>query len=149
MNLTIRQNINITVNNSEKQFLFVKRKLGGKVISQFYQNDSLVLESSLYTIFLRQTIDITYQNLPHFVSFQRTRGWYYSLLFEETILSLKVKYFRRPTFRLLKDGVEIATLENPKLIAIESRYYEMNTSTEDETINLYLMILFLAQLRGF
>jgi hypothetical protein len=147
--LTIRQTKNITVYKGHNQFLFVKRKIGMKVLSQFYRNEELIFESSLFTIFLKQIVDIKYQNLSHPVSLERNRGWYYSLLYDDTVLDIKVKYFRRPAFKLFENGSEIGSIGNPKFLAIESRYYEMNTGTDDETINLYFLILFLAQLRGF
>ena len=149
MILTIRQAKNITVNNGDSQFLFVKRKLGVKVLSQFYRNEELIFESSLHTVFLKQIVEIKFQNLPHSILLERANGWYYSLFYNETVLSIRVKYFRRPAFRLLENDKENGTIGNPKLVSIESRYYEMNIDTDDETTNLYFLILFLAQLRGF
>lgn len=149
MILTIRQAKNITVNNGDSQFLFVKRTFGVKVLSEFYRNEELTFESTLFTIFLKQKVEIQFQNLPHSVLLERTKGWYYSLLYNDTVLSIKVKYFRRPAFRLFENGKEIGTIGNPKLVAVESRYYEMKTDADDETTNLYFLILFLAQLRGF
>lgn len=149
MILTIRQAKNIAVNNGDGQFLFVKRRLSIKVMSQFFKNDELIFESSLFTIFLKQMVGIKYQNLPHLISLERSKGWYYDLIYNDTILSLKVKYFRRPAFRLFENGKEVGSIGNPKSIAIECRYYEMNTETDDEITNLYFLILFLAQLRGF
>ena len=149
MLLSIRQVKNITINQGESQFVFVKRKFGFKVISQFYKNGELIFESSLYTIFLRQIVEILYQDLPNSIVLKRVGGWYYSLFYNESVLSIKVTYFRRPVFKLFKDGKEIGSIGNPKLVSIESRYYEMNTDIEDESINLYFLILFVSQLRGF
>lgn len=149
MTLAIRQATDITVIKGGDQFLFVKRKLGMKVISQFYKNEELIFESSLHTFFLKQIVDIRFQNLSHVISLERTRGWYYSLLYDATTLSLKVRYFKRPAFRLFKNDIEVGSIGNPKLIAVESRYYHMNLDTEDETTELYFLILFRSQLRAF
>lgn len=148
MILTIRQATNITVNKGDTQYLFVKRKHGFKVLSQFYKNKELVFESSLYTIFLKQKVEIKFQNLPHFISFEREKGWYYSLHYDDTILSIKVKYFKRPAFRLFQNDVQVGIIGNPKLVVFESRYYQMETTTNDEPTNLYFLILFLSQLRA-
>ena len=76
MTLTFKQAKHITVNRDGVLFLLVKRKLGLKVISQFYKNEELIFESSLFTIFLKQIVDIKFQNLPHPVVLERSKGWY-------------------------------------------------------------------------
>ncbi len=149
MLLSITQVDNIVVKNGEREFAFIKRKFGLKIISEFYQNKDLIFESSLYTIFLKQIVDIRFQNLQHNVSIERTGGWLYSLTYEQTVLSFKIRYFKRPAFILYKDGKQIGTIGNPKLVSLESRFYIMKTDTDDEITNLYFLILFLAQLRTF
>jgi len=124
MILTIRQAKNIIVNKGEEEFLFVKRKMGIKVISEFYKDNQLIVKSSLYTLFLKQNVVIEFQDLNDFVLLERSK-WWYSLLYNNTNLSIKVRYFKRLAFMIFKNGEQIGTIGNPKLITFEGRYYEL------------------------
>lgn len=149
MNLLINQAININVFQKEDLFLHVKRDLGIKVISQFFRNGDLICQSSLITYFLKQHVEIEYQNLPDNIHLFRQRGWYYSLMCENVEYSLKIKPFRRPAFRLYANGQVIGTIGGTNSLTLEGRNYEMRTDSEDENINVILLILFLFQLRAF
>lgn len=145
----ISQAANINVSLDGKEFLMVKRKFGFRVVSRFFRDGKLVFESSLLSIAWVNLVRIRYQDLPHVVVFEKTSGRLYSLFYNDVELSMAIKYFKRPAFRLYKDGIEVATIGNPKFITVDGRYYEMRTEEPDETVHLYLLILFLSQLPAF
>ena len=117
--------------------------------SKFYQKDKLIFESSLYSIFLKQILNVQFQSLPDSVILEGKKGWYYELYYDDVVLSMNVKLFHRPAYRLLMNGEDVGSIGNPHIIAVEHRYYEMNSDIDDEKIDLYFLLLFLTQLRGF
>lgn len=149
MNLQINQVININVHSNEQEFLFVKRDLGFKVRSKYYQNNNLICESTLITYFLKQNVEIEYQNMSNQILLYRNNGWCYSLFSNNIEYALKIKIFKKPSFRLFANGQQIGTIGNPNNITLEGRNYEMKTDTNDEEVNLNLLILFISQLRAF
>lgn len=145
----IEQAKNIIIKKEESPFLWVKRKYGFNVISQFFKGDKMLLETSLITYFLRQNVEVRFQDLPDKIALVQSRYFGYSLLVNNLELDMKIKYFRRPAFRLYQNGDEVGWIGNPKLVTLDGRYYKMQTEVQNDATDLYFLLLFVAQLRGF
>lgn len=146
---TISQVDDIVVKKGTEEFLTVKRRFGFKVNSRFCQGATLIFEADLLTFPLYKKIRINYQALPNAIELHKVNAWTYALFCNPDSYSFKVRYFKRPAFILLKNGVEVATLGGKQLITAGGRFYTMESTLTSGNENLLLLILFLSQLNPF
>ncbi|NTS41088.1 hypothetical protein HRG84_09215 [Flavisolibacter sp. BT320] len=146
---TIEQVDDIIVKKDSSPFLKVKRKFGWGITSKFFRQEKLILESYLITPFLFQKVKINYQDLPNPIELRKNSKLYYALHCNDEVFSLKLRYFRKPSFILYKKDSEVAHISGLRLVTFGGRAYKMETSINDDEENTLLLILFLSQLRGF
>jgi hypothetical protein len=146
---TIEQVDDIIVKKDGAEFLTVERKFGWGVTSKFYQKDKLILQSYLIIPFLFQRVTIKYQDLPQQVELHKESQLYYAIYYDDNVLSIDLKYFRKPPFILNKNGFEVANISGLRLVTFGGRAYKMETTIDNDEENTLLLILFLSQLRSF
>ena len=146
---TLNQIDNIVVKNGTEEFLTVKRRMGFRVKSSFFQQSKLIFETDLLTFPLYKKVRIKHQDLPCTIAMHKDNSWTYSLSCNSDSYSFKVRYFKRPAFVLLKNGVEVATIGGKRLVNFGGRFFTMESSLESKEENRLLLILFLSQLNPF
>ena len=146
---TLSQIDNIVVKKGTEEFLTVKRKFGFRITSRFYQESNLIFETDLLTFPLYKKVRIKHQDLPCAIGMHKEGAWMYSLSCNSDSYCFKVRYFKRPAFVLLKNGVEVAIIGGKRLVNFGGRFFTMESSLESEEENTLLLILFLSQLNPF
>jgi len=123
--------------------------MGFRVKSFFYQESKLIFEADLLTFPLYKKVSIKHQDFPCAIEMHKENSWTYSLSCNSNSYSFKVRYFKRPAFVLLKNGVEVATIGGKSLISFGCRFYTMESALESKEENTLLLMLFLSQLNPF
>jgi hypothetical protein len=140
---------NIVVKDEDKIFLIVKRKFGIGIRSAFFRKDQLVFDSFMFP-FIKPFVTIKYQNLFSQVLMCRERGLFYSILYDDVCLSMKLKVFKNPDYFFFKNGVQCGYMSCVNDTHGRNRLYKIETDIEDqEDINLLFMILLFSQIRLF
>ncbi|HUC80776.1 MAG TPA: hypothetical protein VMR70_07660 [Flavisolibacter sp.] len=146
---TISQIDNIVVKKGTEVFLTVKRKFSFRVKSFFYQESKLIFEADMLTLSLYKKVRVRHQDFPFAIEMHKANLWTYSLFCNSDTYSFKVRYFKRPAFVLLKNGIEVATIGGKSLISFGGRFYTMESNLESKEENTLLLIMFLSQLNPF
>lgn len=145
MRFTVSQRDEILVHNKEDLFFratvrnFIKYRL------RFYIKDEFVLETSSFAFALYKKVWIKEQNLPFVIEQVRQKGcWGFTVEFDNHLIYIKQTPFRNTFYKLYLDGEPIGEVKNANGITI-GRHYVVETNTEDELLNLYLLISFVIQ----
>ncbi len=145
MTFKISQEEDVRVYYRGKLFLKADVKNGIKYKLQLFKGDSLILETSSFAFILFKKVWIKEQNLPYYIESAKQKGlWGFELIFDKHSIFTKQRPLKKHVFRLYLDNELIGEIQNDKGITV-GRHYIMKTTTEDEIMNLYLIIAFVIQ----
>ena len=141
MDYIILQENFIRVLKNDAEYLFVKWKGYFSVTSEFYLGGELVLKSKIW----RNSIEILFQKLPHYISVigQRFR---FELDYAGHSCQLKNNLFKRPMVVLSLDGIQTGSVSKTRFFSFGSAEYILSSDIEDETANLYFVLLFIMKI---
>ncbi|HEY9705607.1 MAG TPA: hypothetical protein V6C58_24425 [Allocoleopsis sp.] len=145
MTFKISQEEEVRVYHRENLFLRADVKNGINYKLQFFKGDSLILETSSFAFILFKKVWIKEQSLPYYIESARQKGhWGFELTFDKHSIYTKQRPLKKPAYRLYLDNELIGEILNDKGITV-GRHYIVKTTTEDEVMNLYLIIAFVVQ----
>ena len=145
MTFTVAQKDEITVYHNESLFFKAIVKNGIKFNLQFFKDDNLILETNSLTIIFFKKVWIKEQKLPYDIEFAKQKGlWGFVVAFRNHLIYSKLRPLQNPAYRFYLDEQLIAEVHNGKGITT-GRHYIVSTTTEDEILNLYLLIAFVIQ----
>ena len=111
-----------------------------------FKESNLIVESTFFGFLLFKWVKLKQQNLPFVIHQIKQKGLFgFYLNYNEHEIYISQKPFRSPSYMLYLDKVLIAQIYDAKGIHV-TRKYTMKTNTDDENINLYLLLLFILQL---
>ena len=146
MQFEIYQGEKITVSSSTLHLEGQIQK-GSRYHVKLLKNNDLLIEWNLATIFFSNSINIRYQNLPQEITEASRRGLFKFVVwfgFNEMVVQLRP--FRKAYYYIFLGGQKVANVYFSKKITLGYRQYTMETVSEDETININIIVAFLLRL---
>jgi hypothetical protein len=146
MRFEIYQGEKITVTSSNLNLEGQLQK-GLKYHVKLFKNDVLLIEWNLATILLSNSVNIRYQTLPIEITEVSHRGLFkFIVWFRLNKMVVKLRPFKKEYFQIFLNGNKIAGVYNPKKLTLGYRQYVLETDSEDETMNINIIIAFLLRL---
>ena len=147
MMFDIYQGKEIEVTSNGKSFL--NGEFQGQIANHIkvFKDDSFILEWARPTLLFLRSIDIKYQNLPFPILSVRHKGLFgFELSYESNIVLVKMRPLRKAYYFIYFNGEKIGEVYNPEAPTLGYSKYTLVTNTDDETINLYVVLTFLLPL---
>jgi hypothetical protein len=146
MKFIVSQEEKITVSNNGNLFFKADAKNYIKYNLRFYKEDKFILETSSMAFVFFKKIWVKEQYLPYDIEFVKQKGLFGFLLkFNGNLIYIRQRPLRNPVYRLYFNGILMGEVQDYKGISV-GRHYTVTTFTEDEILNLYLLITFAIQL---
>ena len=146
MTFTISQREEVRVYHEKKLFFKADVKNGITYNLRFFRSDNLILETNSFSFILFKKVWIKEQYLPYNIETVRQKGlWGFLMTFNNHSIYTKQRPLQTPAYELYLDEQLVGEVRNRKGISV-GRHYIVNTATEDEMLNLYLLISFVIQL---
>jgi hypothetical protein len=143
-----RKDVEVFIGNELFLFCKVKSFLGFKAKMKFYYKENWILESSYLAFFFRRYVKIKNQNLKYPITILLNGATFeFSMQYNSSILTTKKNWIRKPCYTFYINGEKKAELFNVWKLFIAKAEYTLNTRTEDEETNLYILISFLMRLK--
>lgn len=145
MKLKLKVSSDVEVYNGNE--LFVNGTILNRMARtlKLFNQGELILETVTNYFFLKKHREIKYQSLPHSIDYLKQEKYnYYVLKYNGSTLSLKIHILENNDDFFLNEEL----IGHMKSVSKFTPYseFEMNTETEDNEINLYLIILYLTQI---
>jgi hypothetical protein len=125
-------------------FLYVRRKYNffGKLFSEFYQKEELILKTTYNDSFFRIRISVLFQELPCSLSLKKIKGNYIGIVNSKEFRKERT-YFKNPVYKLFESNRKIGEVST-KLTGITETptIYYLRFYSESET-NFYSLLVFL------
>jgi hypothetical protein len=134
----------IEVLHQNKLFLKVKQSnYFLRINYNFLIDDRIIFKSRLSYLPFWQKVKILYQKLSEPIELINSINWKESeLSYGNTVLGIKRhRLLKRSMWLLYKNGFEVGHIEWAKAVSIGGEY-NISIVDEDETVNIYFMILF-------
>ena len=145
MTFTVSQKDEINVYHGSRLFLKAYVKNSIKYNLRFFKDDKFILETSSFAFMLFKKVWIIEQCLPYNIDVARQKGVFgFIVTFDNHSIYTKHRPLRTPAYNFFLNNHLIGEVEDYKGITI-GRHYTVNTFTDDETLNLYLLIAFIIQ----
>lgn len=145
MKFTISQEEEVRVYCRENLFLRAHVNNCINYNLHFFKDNKLILETSSFAFFLFKKVWINKQNLPFYIESAKQKGlWGFELIFDKHSIYTKQRALKNPVYRLYLNNELIGDVQNDKGITV-GRHYILKTTTEDEVMNLFLIIAFVIQ----
>lgn len=129
------------------EYLKVKRhfNLSGRLVSTFFQEGKIILETGYLIFLFRKFLSINYQDLPAVVTLEKVKG-NYILNYDDNFLLVKRRYFKNPLYQLysnnnLQGNVNTKVNGFTEIPIVYKIHFE-----NDKDVNFYLLLLFLINL---
>lgn len=143
---SLGENGDVEVYNNNKLFIRVKKKNYFRSYFKFYKNDKLIFENRLTYFFIWRRVEILYQDLDQpITNIETSKMRDASLSYDNSLLSIESHVFEKKQWLLLKDGLEIGSIENDQKISLGAKF-NIEINTDDQKTALYFLILFTSSL---
>jgi hypothetical protein len=147
MQFEIYQGEKIEVSSKGKIFLKGELQKGARYRIKLDKDNVFILEWALSTILWFRRVEVIYQNLPLPIFSLGHRGLFsFELKYEENAVVVRLRPFRKAYYFIYFNGEKIGEVYFSKKLTLGYRQFNLITDTNDETINLYIIISFLLQL---
>jgi hypothetical protein len=146
MKFDIYQGEKITVTSSN---LHLEGQLQKRARYQvkLFRNDTLLLEWHLATILISNKVTIKYQNLPIEISEVFHRGLFKLVVwFGLNEIVVKMRPFKKAYYHIFYNEEKVAEVHFPKKFTMGYRQFLLETNSEDEEMNINIIIAFLLSL---
>jgi hypothetical protein len=137
----------IEVQCNGKVFLRGEPQKGLRYRVRLSKDDSFILEWALPAILLFRRVEVMSENLPFPILSARHRGLFsFEVTFGEDTMVVRIRPFRKAYCFIYFNGEKIGEVYFAKKLMLGYRQFRVVSNTDDETINLYVVISFLLQL---
>jgi hypothetical protein len=146
----IENSDSIKVSLEGREFLQVLRKSTwtAELVSKFYKDDTLILESSFSVILFSRRMTINYQNLGENIVVSKKRGKYL-LYCRRNLFRNDRSHFKNPIYLLYKNEQVFGEVYSiPFGISLPPFKYKVMYKKEEED-NFYSLLFFLMELTSF
>jgi hypothetical protein len=147
MKFEIYQGEKIEVRLDNKLYLRGDLVSGCKYHVKLYRDEAFILEWSRPALLLLRTINLRYQDLPIPILNYYHRGLFgFELQFGENLIYIKLRPLRKASFHIYLNYEKVGEVFYPPKPTFGYSLLTIITSSEDETINFYIVLAFLIQL---
>ena len=144
MQFEIYQGEKIEVSCNDKHFLRGEFQSSTRYHVKLFKDANLILEWALPTILLFRSVNIKYQNLSIPISSVNHKGLFrFELKYDENTISIRSRPLRKLYYFIYLNGEKIGEVFFPKKVTLGYRQFTLVTSTDNEIINLYVVLAFL------
>lgn len=135
-----------TIEVFKNEDIFLKANVNNRIKTHlnFFKGNKSILESTLFSFFTWRKVKLTYQNLPHPIDRIFQMGVLkFGLTFNNHFIICSQKPFQKTLCLLYLDDTEIASIQSSTKPTMGYSRYTMISQSDDDEINLYLLLCFL------
>ncbi|GAA4743664.1 hypothetical protein [Flavisolibacter ginsenosidimutans] len=146
MEFNISYTDKIRVFNGKDLFLYADIKNRIKLHLRFYKGDTFLLETDFFGFLVFKSVKIKSQSLLYPITSIKQQGVFgFEMRYADHVINTTLRPFRQPSYILFLDDNKVGEIYDPRGITV-GRKYVMKTEVDDQTVNLYLLFIFLTQL---
>ena len=130
--------------------VFLKAEIKDRVnrYLDFYKDGKLIMKSSVFSFVIWNKIKVTFQDLPDsFTVIERVGQLQYKMRFGSLNVNTVYHPFGSPLYSIYLDKEGIAEVTSPKLLIGGYDKFTIVSQSDDDTINLYLLLALLIQMK--